>query len=119
MTPVQAILTTSADGWLSLLHHFDLDTKIKVWTLLQSISIRSECLIDDGRIPQRIYFSAFCPQSRCVVAMSSKSNKEFLIDLSNRSSCPLVTRIGNYDELDCWPYEIDCSSTYISRMKHF
>jgi hypothetical protein len=122
---VLAILATSSDG-PSLMQTFKGGPEIQVWVLTgdagwtrqQTISIGSECLISGGRIPQLICFCAFCPQSRCMVAMSSESGHEFLINLGSGLSCASVMRIGNCDGFDSCPYEIDCSSTYISRMKH-
>ena len=119
-SPAELILATSDDGGLSLIQSF-WGPKIKVWvltgdagwTLQQTIAIGSWRQSITGDIPRWISLSAVCPRSRCVVGASLESKQEFLIDLG-RGSGPPVRCIGNYKGLDCWPYEIDSSSTYIS-----
>jgi hypothetical protein len=119
-SPAELILATSDDGRLSLIQSF-WGPKIKVWvligdagwTLQQTIAIGGWRQPITGDIPRWISLSAFCPRSRCVVGASLESKQEFLIDLGSGSGPP-VTCIGNYKGLDCWPYEIDSSSTYIS-----
>ena len=128
-----SILATSGDGRLSLIRTLR-GPNIQVWVLSdnaqwflhQTISIdlysllrhcSQESRCPTSNIPRSTYLSAFCPRSRCVVAMCS--GQVLLIDVDSSGLRPHIRRIGKREWFQCCPYEIDSSSTYILKMQHF
>jgi hypothetical protein len=128
----EPILATSGDGRLSLIRSLRgpqiqvwvLMNGVAQWTLQHTISIQVQNLgpcCPDQEIARYFnkltYLSAFCPKSGCVIGMWL--DKVLLIDIQS-SSRPPVRCIGDcHASLECCPYEMDCSSTYISKMKRY
>jgi hypothetical protein len=131
--PFSSILATCGDGRLSLIRtlrgpniqvwvlsdnaHWSLHRTISidVYNLVRHCSLEGRC--PTGNIPRLTYLSAFCPRSRCVVAIWW--DQVLLIDVDSSGLRPRIRRIGEREWFECCPYEIDSSSTCISKMQHF
>ena len=117
-----SILGMSGDGRLFLVQSLS-GPSIKVWvlsgdaqwTLQRTISMATGDVVPWSSISLR----AFCPRSWCVVALWS--DQELIIDIDCSGSSPRIRQIGKQKACHCryCPYEMDSSSTYISKMKHF
>lgn len=133
--PITPILSMSSNGRLLLIESlWGLIIQVWVlcrgqWTCQWTIQMDAQTLLSHCpprrshccptcAMPSAMYLTASCPRSRCVIIIWS--DQEFLVDIDESgSSHPRVRHMSSRNGYYCWPYEMDSSSTYISKMKNY